>query len=211
MTPHSISRVQADPKKIILKEQFEAYWESIVNKSINYFMWEVKLDHPASVAGVFEIELRKMKDEQSKKGSQTKYSPVFMALIDQHAESFVYGVSTGNMMYERLSKTEEDIISGVVVQDDFPSISKLFVTTLLGIVKGRSNNEGVKVIEQFLSYWGKILLIPQHEKILDNLSLFMKGHFQWFITGEEKLPGLTPEYIKELAIVLEEERVSFSA
>jgi hypothetical protein len=215
-------------EKIILKEQFEIYLKSIINESIDFLASEMKSERSAGVAMDFQMALAKEMGgvpyfgdpttdpagyRQWKDEGKDKYSPALIALRNTSAEYFARDVSTDEMMNEKLNKTEENLLSNVLVQDDFLAVSGLFLKAVLDMVKvGRYGKcvEKAKVIDQFLSYWGKHVLTPQHQEALEDLSQFMKGDFDDFANGKRKLSGSTPEKVKALGTVLNEQKISLS-
>lgn len=214
--------------KIILREQFEVYWESIVNESIDFLASEMQLERPAGVGTDFQMSLVKELGgvpysgdpttdpdiyNQWKNEGKDKYSHVLITLRNKSTEFFVHDVSVGEMMNEKLTQTEENLLSTVLVQDDFASVSALFAKALLNLVKvGRygKNANKAEIIDQFLSYWGKHLLIPQHQEALEDLSQFMKGDFEDFANGRRKLSGFAPEKMKTIGRVFGNQIISFS-
>ena len=144
---------QADQKKarekIILEEQFDVYWKSVINESTDSLSSEMKLEHPATVATNFEMSLATEMGSAPYFGDPTinhvsyqqwadegndKYSSALMALRNKTVERFVHDVSRGDMVNEKLTKSEENLVSNVLVLDDFAPVSKLFASALLDIV-----------------------------------------------------------------------------
>lgn len=164
----------------------------IVEKLFDSLESGARLEYPATIAKEFEDSLANVMREMPYMGDPTtnsinyhqwrdegknKYSVAFMALRNRTPEFFVRDVSVGDMLDEKLTTEEEKLVSSAVFEKDFPSVSKLFVSALLDLVKiGKysDNKEKAKIVDQFLSYWGKILLIPQDQIALEELSNSMK-------------------------------------
>lgn len=213
-------------KKYILKEQFEVYWNYCTCTIIRLLIDEMKIYNWATITTEFEMSLsvamgitpyggdptssigEKLYKEWRKAGAE-RFSPAIMALRNKSVRSFVDEVSYGDMIDERMTSGEERIVHDTIFQDDAPSISKLFMGEILNLVDHSKMKNRTKMIDQFLSYWGKWLLIPQDAEKLENLSEFMQGNFEEFIKGNRKLTGFSDVKSQILAEVLREQKISY--
>lgn len=217
-------------KDSTIKEQFNAYLEHIISQSICSIVDEVRLDNPATVAVEFEMSLAvAMGGSPFFAGPTTcteeyklwknegvdKYSEGLIALRDEPTDSFVDRVTYIDMVDERLSSNEESIVRKTLINKNTKSISKLFVTSILDLVKRRqyrnhANVETYKIIDRFLSYWGRILLIQEHQRCLGDLARFMSGDYDGFENGKKLLKGFPTEKIITIATFLKRQKNNLS-
>lgn len=211
----------------IRREQYETYWRTVINDSIHSLLSGLRLAPPATTSRNFELSLitamghipflddpvDPSQPRHAPSAYADRFSPVFVALVNRSADFFVLDVTAGDMVGAKLTEVEAKCVSVALHEHDFPSVSKIFLRSLLDlVVVGRYNNiaERAQLIDQFLSYWGMLLLIPQHQKVLEDLSEFMKGRFDDFSDGRRLLPGLTPEKVQAVGAVLKEQQVALS-
>lgn len=149
---------------------------------------EIGLEHPATVATEFEASLAVSMGgvpyfgdpttnpalyESYRREGEEKYSIALMALKNKYWDSFVDYVTFGELKEEKLKLGEEQIIQKAldeVNRVDRDAISRLFMFSFLELIKGTKRQEQkVKYLKQFLSYWGRILLVTEHQEKLVQL------------------------------------------
>jgi len=143
---------------------------------------ETHLDFPAGAATEFETALAVAMGgvlyfgdpttspvgyASYKRGGKEKHSIALTALKNSHNDSFVDRAVFGNLREERLAPGEEQAIRRALVKVGEDSVSKLFVTSLLELIK-RKDVRGAEYLKQFLSYWGGSYLRQSTKKCYSN-------------------------------------------
>lgn len=149
-----------------------------------------------------------------------EFSDILILLKTRSLDAFVHAVIFDeNISDKRLTKNEEEIVQKAINacgSDIKPvDISKMFAKRLLSYagnsipsnIRANHQNEpqDINVIDKFLEYWGKLLLVSEHQDSLARIASFMKGDFEKLF---EKITDDTVSFVlsqqKKLIMRLEE-------
>lgn len=106
-----------------------------------------------------------------------------LGYIDNSIEKIVSGKATG---------PEMELISNAMKESP-EAMRDVILSSVLRTAKSMKDpNDASKFIQDFLTNWGDTFMQPGQVKALDDLSQFMGGNFNDFITEQRKALGLDP-------------------
>ena len=211
----------------VRKEQFQVYWSWINGQIIDFAMSRHQTPHLATLEVEFSNALSEEMGHPPYFGDPTthpeghmfwkgmdaeKFSRALLVLKSFTFETDLEKLVTGELSGEKLLPGEDNIVAHAIerLDDGSRRVSNAFAKFLLLRAKSRGARNGSMFLEDFLSYWGNIVLEEADRAELADISAFIGGNFGSFEGGEIALPGFTSTATAAAASLLRRQKEEFA-